>query len=410
MSAKSTLKDHREIGQEQELFLIDEQVGPGLPMWLPKGAIIRRELEQYMINLELSEGYQHVVSPHLAKLNLYKKSGHWQHYKDGMFPPMKRGGEEYVLRPMNCPHHIQIFASRPRSFRELPLRIAEFGTLYRWEHSGELSGLMRVRSMTLNDAHIFCSANQLKEEFIKVINLINKVYQDLNLKNFWYRLSLHDPKDKEKYVDNPKLWELSEKAIQEALNEAGLKYKKAVGEAAFYGPKLDVQIPNALGKDETVSTIQMDFYLPEKFSLAYIGSDGKKHPVVMIHRAVVSTLERITAFLLEQYQGNMPLWLSPVQAKVIPITDRNKEYAQKLTQELKDAGIRAEFDDRAETMQARIRDAQIQKVPYTLVVGDKEEKEETVAVRLRTGEDLGAMKTGGVTARIKAAVEAKRNL
>lgn len=410
MSAKQTLKDHRQIGQEHGLFFIDENVGVGLPMWLPNGATIRRILERYMTDLEIEEGYQHVVTPHLAKLTLYKKSGHWQHYKEAMFPPIKRGGEEYVLRPMNCPHHIEIYASRPRSYRELPLRIAEFGTLYRWEHSGELTGLMRVRSMNLNDAHIFCSQNQLKDEFIKVVKLIEKVYKDLNLKNFWYRLSLRDPGDKKKYIDNPILWKTSEKAIKEALGELRLDYKEAIGEAAFYGPKLDVQIPNLIGRDETVSTVQVDFHLPEKFNLSYIGEDGKKHSVVMIHRAVVSTLERIVAFLAEQYQGAFPVWLSPIQAVVIPITDRNKEYAQKITQQLKDNGIRTQLDDRSETLQARIRDAQLQKIPYMLVIGDKEEKEETVAVRLRTGKDLGSMKLEEITGKIKTAIEAKSNL
>lgn len=386
MNENNKLKDHREIGQEQELFYIDENIGPGLAMWLPKGALIRRELERFMTDLEISEGYQHVISPHLAKLDLYKKSGHWQHYKDGMFPPMERGGEEYVLRPMNCPHHIQMFNHRPRSYKELPLRIAEFGTLYRWENSGELFGLMRVRAMTLNDAHIFCSMEQLKDEFIKVIKLIERVYKVLNIKNFWYRLSLHDPNDKEKYVDNPEMWKHSEEAIRQALRESGLDFKESLGDAAFYGPKLDVQIPNALGKDETVSTVQIDFYLPEKFNLEYIGEDGKKHQVVMIHRGIISTLERMVAFLVEQCQGAFPTWLSPVQVKIVPITDRNNGYAQKLLEQFKGSNIRAEVDDRSEKMQAKIRDAQEDKIPYMIVVGDKEEQEGKISIRKRSGE------------------------
>lgn len=404
---KPQLKDHRQLGQELELFYIDEEVGVGLPMWLPKGAIIRRELERYMTNLEIAQGYQHVISPHLAKLNLYKKSGHWQHYKDSMFPPIKRGEEEYVLRPMNCPHHIQMFRSRPRSYKELPLRIAEFGTLYRWEHSGELSGLMRVRSMTLNDAHIFCTPKQLKSEFIKVFHLIEQVYKGLNLKNFWYRLSLHDPKDKKKYVDNPLLWKESEKAIKEALSEAGLVYKEVGGEAAFYGPKLDVQIPNILGKDETVSTIQIDFHLPEKFDLKFVGEDGGKHAVVIIHRAVISTLERMVAFLIEQYQGSFPLWLAPIQVVIIPITDKNIEYGQKVLEQLKSSNIRAELDDRAETMQAKIRDATLQKIPYMIIVGDREEKEAQASVRTREGKDLGEVSLSRLTNQLKEQIEKK---
>lgn len=381
------LKDHREIGQEQDLFYIDEEVGRGLPMWLPKGATIRRLLERYVVDLEIAEGYQHVITPHPAKVQLYKTSGHWKHYQELMFPPMKRENEEYVLRPMNCPHHIQIFKSRPRSYRELPLRIAEFGTLYRWENSGELYGLIRVRSMTLNDSHIFCTPQQLKSEFVKVVNLIKKVYRDLNMKNYWYRLSLHDPKDKEKYIDNPKMWEMSEKALKETLDEAGLDYKEVLGEAAFYGPKLDVQVPNVLRKDETVSTVQIDFHLPEKFGLSYTGKDGEKKPLVIIHRAIVSTLERMVGFLIEQYQGAFPAWLAPVQVIVIPITDQQNNYAQKVADTLRQDSIRVEVDERSETMQAKIRDATLQKIPYMMVLGEKEEKSGQVTIRTRAGEN-----------------------
>lgn len=402
------LKDHRDIGKAQELFINDEEVGLGLPLWLPKGATIRRELERYMTDLEISEGYQHVITSEIAKLDLYKKSGHWKHYKEGMFPPMERDNEEYELRPMNCPHHIQIFKFRPRSYRELPLRIAEFGTFYRWENSGELSGLMRVRGMTLNDAHIFCSMEQLKTEFIKAVKLVEKVYQDLNLKNFWFRLSLHDPKDSKKYGDKPELWVASEKAIREALKAAEVDYKEIVGDAAFYGPKLDVQIPNSLGKDETVSTIQIDFYLPENFGLQYIGEDGEKHPIVMIHRGIISTLERMVAFLLEQYQGSLPVWLSPVQVQIIPITDRNIPYAQNILEQLKNSSIRAELDEKSETMQSKIRIAQTQKIPYMLVVGDREEKGKMVAVRSREGENLGVLSVEEFLSKIKAEIESKR--
>jgi threonyl-tRNA synthetase len=404
---KKQIKDHREIGKEQELFFIDEQIGLGLPMWLPNGAIIRRELERYMTDLEISQGYLHVTTPHLAKLDLYKTSGHWEHYQNDMFPVMKRDNEEYVLRPMNCPHHIQIFKLRPRSYRELPMRIAEFGTLYRFENSGELSGLIRVRSMTLNDAHIFCSMDQVKSEFKKAVELIQKVYKDLNMKDYWYRLSLHDPKDKAKYVDNPQMWEKSEQALRETLDEMGLDYKEAVGEAAFYGPKLDVQIPNALGKDETVSTVQIDFSLPEKFDLKYIAEDGKEKDVVIVHRGIISTLERMVGFLAEQYQGAWPAWLSPIQVMIIPIADRHIEYGQKLLEQLKSSNIRAEVDDRSEKMQGKIRDAQLQKIPYMVIVGDKEIEDNKVAVRNRAGEDLGQMGSEEFLDKIKKEIEEK---
>lgn len=402
-----SIRDHRDIGQEQELFYIDDEVGKGLAMWLPKGATIRRILDRYITDLEVSEGYLHVITPLVAKLQLYKTSGHWQHYQDMMFPPMKRENEELVLRPMNCPHHIQIFKMRPRSYRELPMRIAEVGTFYRWENSGELSGLIRVRAMTLNDSHIFCTTDQLKDEFIGVVELIKKVYQDLNFKNYWYRLSLHDPKDKKKYVDNPKMWEMSEKFLKEALDEAGVEYKEAIGEAAFYGPKLDVQVPNALGKDETVSTVQIDFHLPSQFNLSYIGEKGEKKNIVIIHRAIVSTLERMIGFLIEQYQGSFPTWLSPVQVQIIPISEKNNEYGQKVLEQLKASNIRVELDGRAETMQAKIRDAQFQKTPYMVIVGDKEEKDSKIAVRSRNGQDLGLMELTGFLDKLNKEIESK---
>ena len=399
------IKDHRDIGAEQELFYIDEEVGKGAVMWLPKGATIRRILERYVTDLEIAEGYQHVITPHVAKSQLYKTSGHWEHYKDMMYPAMERDGEENVLRPMNCPHHIQMFKMKPRSYRELPLRIAEFGTIYRWENSGELSGLIRVRIMTLNDSHIFCTIDQIKEEFVRVIKLIQQVYKDLHFKDYWYRLSLHDPKDKEKYVDNPKMWEVSEKLLREALDETGLQYKEAVGEAAFYGPKLDVQVPNALGKDETVSTVQLDFHLPSQFKLDYVGDKGNSSDIVIIHRAIVSTLERMIGFLIEQYQGAFPTWLSPVQAVVIPISEKHLEYAKKVAGQLE--GVRVEVDDRAETMQSKIRDAQVMKIPFMLIVGDREKEAAQVAVRTREGQDLGAMSIPDFLTKIQQIIESK---
>ena len=399
------IKDHRDIGAEQELFYIDEEVGKGAVMWLPKGATIRRILERYVTDLEIAEGYQHVITPHVAKSQLYKTSGHWEHYKDMMYPAMERDGEENVLRPMNCPHHIQMFKMKPRSYRELPLRIAEFGTIYRWENSGELSGLIRVRIMTLNDSHIFCTIDQIKEEFVRVIKLIQQVYKDLHFKDYWYRLSLHDPKDKEKYVDNPKMWEVSEKLLREALDETGLQYKEAVGEAAFYGPKLDVQVPNALGKDETVSTVQLDFHLPSQFKLDYVGDKGNSSDIVIIHRAIVSTLERMIGFLIEQYQGAFPTWLSPVQTVIIPISEKHVEYAKKVAEQL--TGVRVEVDDRSETMQSKIRDAQVMKIPFMLVVGDREKEAGQIAVRTREGENLGAMHVPDFLTKIQQIIESK---
>jgi threonyl-tRNA synthetase len=404
---KPQIKDHRKIAQEQELFFLNENVGLGLPLWLPKGATIRRELEQYMINLEIKEGYHHVVTPDIAKLSLYKTSGHWQHYKSSMFPVMEREKEEYILRPMNCPHHIEVFNHKPRSYRELPLRIAEFGTLYRWENSGELSGLIRTRAMTLNDAHIFCSLEQVKDEFKKTVELIEKVYSDLGIKNFWYRLSLHDPKDKKKFGDDPNLWKTSEQAIKDALKDLDIDYKEAVGEAAFYGPKLDVQIPNALGKDETVSTVQLDFYLPQRFNLEYIGDDGEKHPIVMIHRGIVSTLERMVGFLIEQYQGVFPLWLSPVQLTIIPISEKHLGYGKKLLEEFKKENIRVELDDRNETMQAKIRDATLQKTPYMGIIGDREQSSETISLRTREEKDLGKFNIQDLISKIKQEIDKK---
>ncbi len=404
---KTQAKDHREIGQEQELFFISNDVGVGQVMWLPKGAVIRRALEDYMIDMEEAQGYQHVITPDLAKVDLYKKSGHWEHYKDAMFPVMKRENEEYVLRPMNCPHHIEIFQHKPRSYRELPLRIAEFGTIYRWENSGELFGLMRVRNMTLNDAHIFATKDQMKDEFVKVVKLIEKVYKDLNIKNFWYRLSLHDPKDKEKFVNNPEMWQSSETALREALEELGLKYKESVGDAAFYGPKLDVQIPNALGKDETVSTAQIDFLLPERFGLEYTGEDGKKHPIVMVHRAIVSTLERMIAFLIEQYQGAFPTWLSPIQVAVIPVREEHFEEALKIAQQISDQGVRVEVSRKGENLSSMIKSYTLQKVPYLAIIGDREIEGNTLSIRNRLGEDLGTQSFSQFLEKVKEEIEKK---
>jgi threonyl-tRNA synthetase len=385
-------RDHRKLGKDLELFTISEEVGAGLPLWLPKGATVRRLLEEYILGVERASGYQHVYTPQLAKLDLYKTSGHWEHYHDTMYPPMKMdSGEELVLRPMNCPHHIEVYKHEMRSYRDLPIRIAELGTMYRLEKSGELSGLSRVRAMTLNDAHIFCRPDQMQDEFIKVVRLIQETYRVLGFTEYSYRLSLRDPGDLVNFEDNEQMWQQSEAALRQALETLGLDYYVGIGDAAFYGPKLDVQVANVLGKDETISTVQLDFTLPERFNLEYIGEDGQAHRPVMIHRGVLSTMERIMAFLIENYAGSFPVWLAPVQAVIIPIADRHRDYALQVEEQLKAAGLRVMVDLRGERMNAKVRDAQLQKVPYMLVVGDKEQESDGVAVRLRTNENIGAM-------------------
>ncbi len=386
-------RDHRRLGKDLELFMISDEVGAGLPIWLPNGATVRRLLERYIVDVETNAGYQHVYTPSLAKLDLYKTSGHWEHYHDSMYPPMEmESGEELVLRPMNCPHHIMIYKSKMRSYRDLPIRIAELGTMYRLERSGELAGLSRVRAMTLNDAHIFCTPEQMLSEFVGVVRLVQETYKVMGFEQYSYRLSLRDPNDKVKFVENEAMWQQSEAALRQALDQLGLAYYESVGDAAFYGPKLDVQVANVLGKDETISTIQLDFTLPERFGLEYIGEDGQPHRPVMIHRGVISTLERFVAFLIENYAGAFPVWLAPVQAIVIPISDeKHGEYAQRVLERLQAAGIRAEVDSRKERMNAKVRDAQLRKIPYMLVVGDKEAASDAVALRLRTNANLGAV-------------------
>ncbi|MGD0765867.1 MAG: threonine--tRNA ligase [Dehalococcoidia bacterium] len=400
-------RDHRRLGRELELFMTSSLVGAGLPLWLPKGATVRRLLEEYITKEERDAGYQHVYSPDIAKRDLYVKSGHWDHYKELMFPPMQLEHEEMVLRPMNCPHHILIYSSKLRSYRDLPVRIAELGTMYRFEKSGVMGGLTRVRAMTLNDAHIFCRPDQIGSEFAGVVSLVEKAYRVLGISDYSYQLSLRDPKDKEKYVDNDEMWDLGEAKLRQAMDALGAPYVEVVGEAAFYGPKVDVQIRDVLGREETLSTIQLDFHLPERFELTYIGEDGKEHQPVMIHRGVISTMERITAYLIELYGGAFPLWLAPVQAIVIPIADRHVDYAVAVAEQLKQVDLRVEVDDRNERMNAKIRDAQLQKVPYMLVVGDKEIEGQTANVRLRSGENLGAVPVGEVVERMRQEVAAR---
>ncbi|OKO90796.1 threonine--tRNA ligase [Geobacillus proteiniphilus] len=379
-------RDHRKLGKELELFTTSQKVGQGLPLWLPKGATIRRVIERYIVDKEVALGYDHVYTPVLGSVELYKTSGHWDHYKENMFPPMEMDNEELVLRPMNCPHHMMIYKSKLHSYRELPIRIAELGTMHRYEMSGALTGLQRVRGMTLNDAHIFVRPDQIKDEFKRVVNLILEVYKDFGIEEYSFRLSYRDPHDKEKYYDDDEMWEKAQRMLREAMDELGLDYYEAEGEAAFYGPKLDVQVRTALGKDETLSTVQLDFLLPERFDLTYIGEDGKPHRPVVIHRGVVSTMERFVAFLIEEYKGAFPTWLAPVQVKVIPVSpEAHLDYAYDVQRTLKERGFRVEVDERDEKIGYKIREAQMQKIPYMLVVGDKEAAERAVNVR-RYGE------------------------
>jgi threonyl-tRNA synthetase len=382
-------RDHRRIGKELGLFTVSDQVGSGLPLWLPQGATIRRVLEDYILEKERRAGYQHVYTPDLAKVDLYVRSGHWAHYHEDMFPPMDLETEQLVLRPMNCPHHILVYESKKHSYRDLPVRIAELGTMYRYERSGVLSGLSRVRGMTLNDAHIFCTPEQIKEEFAGVMRLVEEAYRDLGITQYSYRLSLRDKINTGKYVANDEMWDLAEDMLREAMNSLGLAYTEAPGEAAFYGPKLDIQLADVMGHQETYSTIQIDFHLPNQFELGYVGADGQEHRPVMIHRGVISTMERMVSYLIELYAGAFPAWLAPVQAVVLPITERQNEYARQVHQKLLDAGARVELDDRNEKLQAKIRDAQLQKIPYMLIVGGKEAEAGTVSVRHRSKGDLG---------------------
>lgn len=382
-------RDHRKIGKELELFSNNPLVGAGLPLWLPNGATIRREIELYIVDKEVSMGYDHVYTPVMANVDLYKTSGHWDHYQEDMFPTMKLDEhEEMVLRPMNCPHHMMIYANKPHSYRELPIRIAELGTMHRYEASGAVSGLQRVRGMTLNDAHIFVRPDQIKEEFKRVVNLIIDVYKDFNFENYSFRLSYRDPEDKEKYFDDDEMWNRAESMLKEAVDELGLDYEEAIGEAAFYGPKLDVQVQTAMGKEETLSTAQLDFLLPQKFDLTYIGNDGEQHRPVVIHRGVVSTMERFVAFLTEETKGAFPTWLAPKQVEIIPVNvDLHYDYARLVQDELKSQGVRVEIDDRNEKMGYKIREAQMQKIPYQLVVGDKEVENSEVNVRKYGSQD-----------------------
>jgi threonyl-tRNA synthetase len=395
-------RDHKKLGRELDLFMIDEKVGKGLPMWLPRGATVRRLLEEYILDAERRGGYQHVYTPHIASEELYRTSGHLQSFKDSMFAGFGVEEETYLLRPMNCPHHIRIYQHGRHSYRDLPMRIAELGTVYRYEKSGELSGLMRVRGFTINDAHIFCTAEQVKQEFISSTELILELYQALKIEDFKFRLSRTD--GSEKFLGDAADWEMAEASIREALLEVGHPFEESPGEAAFYGPKLDVQIRDALGREFSASTTQLDFNLPERFGLEYVAPDGSMQRPAMIHRAPIGSLERFFAFLIEHFAGDFPLWIAPVQLLLIPISDKNLDYAQKQADYFRAQGLRVEIDARPERMQAKIRAAELQKIPFVGVLGGRDEEAGTVSLRERHVGDRGAMKPEEIVAILGARV------
>ena len=397
-------RDHRKLGKELGIFMISDLVGKGFPMWLPNGFLLRRALSDYIMDKELKLGYKHVLTPSLGSVDLYKTSGHWDHYKDDMFPAIEMDNEAYVLRPMNCPHHMMIYKNFLHSYHDLPLRMAEVAHDFRYEDSGTLVGLERARTFTQNDSHIFCRPDQIKEEFKGVINLILDTYKDFGFKNYKFRLSLRDPENKEKYFENDELWNKSENELREVLTELGVDFYEARGEAAFYGPKLDVQVISALGHDVTLSTCQLDYQLPEKFELEYVDENGDKVRPVVIHRAIFGTLDRVVAFLLEETKGNLPVWLAPVQVKILPISDKFIDEAKKVYEACFNADLRVELDDRAEKIGYKIREAQTQKIPYMLIVGAKEVETNTVSIRKRGEGEIGALSIDDTIAKIKAEI------
>ena len=410
-------RDHRKIGRELELFTFSPDVGAGLPLWMPNGMVIRQELEFLALQEERKEGYRRVATPHIAKEALYYRSRHLPYYNEGMYSPLDIDGENYYLRPMNCPHHHLIFGATRHSYREMPIRIAEYGQDYRYEASGGLSGLMRVRGFCMNDAHIYCRYDQAKDEFIRVLRLHARYYDLLGIKEYYMRLSLPDMNKLDKYVDEPDKWVAALEIIKAAMDESGYRYVEGKGEAAFYGPKIDFMIKSAIGTEYTISTNQLDFLATQTFDLKYIGEDGAEHPVYVIHRAPLGTHERFTAFLIEHFAGAFPVWLAPVQARVIPISDKAGNYAQKVLKTLFDApvtngtaGLRVDIDAANERMQKKIRDAQLQKIPYMLVVGEREAAEGKVAVRLRSGKDLGTMPLETFVARIRQEAETRQDV
>jgi threonyl-tRNA synthetase len=410
-------RDHRRIGKELELFTFSPDVGAGLPLWMPNGMVIRQELEFLALQEERKDGYRRVATPHIAKDALYLRSRHLHYYKEDMYAPLDIDGEKYYLRPMNCPHHHLIYGATRHSYRELPVRIAEYAQDYRYEASGGLSGLMRVRGFCQNDAHIYCRYDQAKEEFINVMRLHARYYDLMGIKEYYMRLSLPDTANLEKYIDEPERWLTAAEIIRSAMKESGYPYIEAKGEAAFYGPKVDFMIKSVIGTEYAISTNQLDFLATQTFGLSYVGEDGKEHPVYVIHRAPLGSHERFTAFLIEHYAGAFPVWLAPVQARIVPITDRVSEYARKVEKRMLDepvfngtAGLRVDTDFSGERMQRKIREAQTRKIPYMLVIGDREAESGTVAVRLRSGKDLGAMPLETMIARIRHEAENRHDM
>ena len=403
-------RNHRKLGAELELFAIYPEVGQGLPVWLPNGFVVRRELEDYMLREERKLDYKHAITPVLSNEFLFQTSGHLGFYKDSMYPPIVADEEKLYLKPMSCPGAMMIFKSKPRSYRDLPYKLGEFGLVYRYEKSGELQGLQRVRGFTQNDAHIFFREDQTSQQLTEVINLFKKFYKDLGFTKYWMRLSLSDPNDKKYDIAPREKWLKAENSLRKVLKENGLEFKEAVGEAAFYGPKIDIQAVNVFGKEDTISTIQYDFNFPKRFELEYIDIDGKPKQPYAIHRALIGSFERFFAFLIEHYGGAFPVWLAPVQIAILPIAERHLSYANSVKVLLQNEEIRVELDNRQETLQAKIRDAQIKKVPYMLIVGDKEQEAGTVAVRLRNGTNLGAIKLSEFTAQVKKAIADKVNI
>lgn len=400
-------RDHRKLGKELHLFMTDELVGKGMPMFLPKGYTLWRILENYIRDKEIKSGYQHVLTPCIGTVDLYKISGHWDHYQQNMFPAMNVEDETYVLRPMNCPHHMRIYANSPHSYRNLPVRIGEIAHDFRYEASGTLKGIERGRHFCQNDAHLFVTPEQIKDEFAKVVDLIFSTYKDFGITNYRLVLSLRDPKDKVKYHDDDEMWNTAETALREVLNSLNLNYTEEIGEAAFYGPKLDVNVMPAVGAEYTLSTCQLDFCLPARFQLTYIDKDGKERTPVVLHRAILGSLDRFMAYLIEETMGAFPTWLAPEQVRILPITDRTVEYSEQLAGKLEELGIRVEVDSRNEKIGFKIREAQMQKIPYMLVIGDKEAEEGTVAVRSRKEGDLGAQSFESFAEKITEEVRTK---
>jgi threonyl-tRNA synthetase len=410
MLEEAKKRDHKKLGKELDLFVFSETVGKGLPLWTPKGSIIRRELERFIVDEEVKRGYQHVYTPDIANIALYEKSGHYPYYKDSMYAPIKIDDEEYMLRPMSCPHHFELYLSKPHSYKELPIRYAELAKMYRYEQSGELSGLQRVRSFTLADAHIIVRPDQSEQEVSDVLDLIDNVAKVLGIekgKDYWYRLSLGDRNDEKKYFKDDKEWDNAERVLRSALKGRDAEFEEAQGEAAFYGPKIDIQMKNVNGKEDTAFTVQYDFVMPKRFNLKYINDLGDEIQPVVIHRSSIGAIERIMAFLIEKYGGAFPTWLAPVQIILLPISDKHIEYTEKVNKELLNAGIRSEIDSRSERLQAKIRDAALQKVPFMGIIGDKELDTKAVSVRGRGGDDLGSLEVSTLKDKLLEKIDKK---